>query len=83
MADKLYPGDTPDPAKRNPDLDTSLGVQGADVDEEAGAPEPPAASAPGERKPHHDPEERQEKLLEEGLEETFPASDPVSVKRIT
>ena len=27
--------------------------------------------------------DRQEVLLEEGLEETFPASDPVSVKRIT
>lgn len=31
------------------------------------------------------PEERdhQEDLLDEGVEETFPASDPVSVKRIT
>ncbi len=27
--------------------------------------------------------ERQEELLDEGLEETFPASDPVSAKRIT
>ncbi len=27
--------------------------------------------------------ERQEELLDEGVEETFPASDPVSVKRIT
>jgi hypothetical protein len=26
---------------------------------------------------------RQEALLDEGIEETFPASDPVSVKRIT
>lgn len=26
---------------------------------------------------------RQEDLLDEGVEETFPASDPVSVKRIT
>ncbi|WP_291832460.1 hypothetical protein [Brevundimonas sp.] len=26
---------------------------------------------------------RQEALVDEGLEETFPASDPVSVKRIT
>jgi hypothetical protein len=25
----------------------------------------------------------QEELLDEGVEETFPASDPVSVKRIT
>lgn len=28
-------------------------------------------------------EDRQEALLDEGLEETFPASDPVSAKRIT
>jgi hypothetical protein len=30
-----------------------------------------------------DLEEKQEALLDEGVEETFPASDPVSVKRIT
>jgi len=29
------------------------------------------------------PHERQEDLLDEGIEESFPASDPVSVKRIT
>ncbi|KSB90153.1 hypothetical protein AS593_16515 [Caulobacter vibrioides] len=28
-------------------------------------------------------ESRQEALLDEGLEESFPGSDPVSVKRIT
>jgi hypothetical protein len=28
-------------------------------------------------------ESRQEALLDEGVEETFPASDPVSAKRIT
>ena len=28
-------------------------------------------------------ENRQEALLDEGVEETFPASDPVSAKRIT
>lgn len=28
-------------------------------------------------------EDRQEALIDEGLEESFPASDPVSVKRIT
>ncbi|HEX8232920.1 MAG TPA: hypothetical protein VF559_06220 [Caulobacteraceae bacterium] len=28
-------------------------------------------------------EDRQEALLDEGVEESFPASDPVSVKRIT
>ncbi len=31
----------------------------------------------------HDAEGRQEALVDEGIEETFPASDPVSVKRIT
>ena len=31
----------------------------------------------------HDAEDRQEALVDEGVEETFPASDPVSVKRIT
>ncbi|CAN5566780.1 hypothetical protein BH10PSE5_BH10PSE5_25120 [soil metagenome] len=30
-----------------------------------------------------DAEDRQEALLDEGLEESFPGSDPVSVKRIT
>jgi len=30
-----------------------------------------------------DAEDRQEALLDEGIEETFPASDPVSAKRIT
>ncbi|MBS0295745.1 MAG: hypothetical protein JSR45_05490 [Proteobacteria bacterium] len=28
-------------------------------------------------------EDRQEALIDEGVEETFPASDPISVKRIT
>jgi hypothetical protein len=31
----------------------------------------------------HIPKAHQEELLDEGVEETFPASDPVSVKRIT
>ena len=30
-----------------------------------------------------DKTEHQEELLDEGIEESFPASDPVSVKRIT
>ena len=34
-------------------------------------------------KDREDPKDRQEELLDEGVEETFPASDPVSVKRIT
>ena len=32
---------------------------------------------------HENAEGRQEALLDEGVEETFPASDPVSAKRIT
>ena len=35
------------------------------------------------REAARDSEDRQEALLDEGLEETFPASDPVSAKRIT
>ena len=31
----------------------------------------------------HEAEDRQEALLDEGLEESFPGSDPVSVRRIT
>jgi hypothetical protein len=42
-----------------------------------------AASAPGECKPGEDLRERQEKLVDEAVEETFPASDPISPKRIT
>jgi hypothetical protein len=35
------------------------------------------------RENERDTEDRQEALVDEGVEETFPASDPVSVKRIT
>ena len=35
------------------------------------------------REHERESEDRQEALLDEGVEETFPASDPVSVKRIT
>jgi hypothetical protein len=42
-----------------------------------------AASAPGQRKPGDNLEERQDQLLDEAVEETFPASDPISPKRIT
>ena len=36
-----------------------------------------------EAAPDDDRADRQEDLLDEGVEETFPASDPVSVKHIT
>lgn len=35
------------------------------------------------REKEREAEDRQEALVDEGVEETFPASDPVSVKRIT
>lgn len=32
---------------------------------------------------HENAEDRQEALIDEGVEETFPASDPVSAKKIS
>ena len=37
-----------------------------------------AAAAPGDAKPGEDPKAREEELLDEAIEETFPASDPIS-----
>lgn len=42
-----------------------------------------AEAAPGQRLEGCDMEERQDQLLDEAVEETFPASDPISPKRIT
>ncbi|WP_298961854.1 hypothetical protein [uncultured Methylobacterium sp.] len=42
-----------------------------------------AASAPGQMKSGDDLGERQDQLLDQAVEETFPASDPLSPKRIT
>ena len=42
-----------------------------------------ADAAPGDRKPGEDLKSRQDQLLDEAVEETFPASDPISPKRIT
>jgi hypothetical protein len=42
-----------------------------------------AAAAPGERVPGEDLKQRQEQLVDQAVEETFPASDPISPKRIT
>ncbi len=41
-----------------------------------------AAAAPGELMPGADLRARQEALLDEAIQETFPASDPVAVMRI-
>jgi hypothetical protein len=45
----------------------------------ATGPTDPVARDPN---PHH-PGKRQEDLVDEAIEETFPASDPISPKRIT
>ncbi|WP_245524428.1 hypothetical protein [Methylobacterium nonmethylotrophicum] len=42
-----------------------------------------AASAPGRRRPGDNLAERQDRLLDEAIEETFPASDPISPHQIT
>ena len=42
-----------------------------------------AEAAPGDRVPDEDLKRRQDRLLDEAIEETFPASDPISPKRIT
>src|SRR5215212_9421262 len=42
-----------------------------------------AASAPGDRVPGEDLKQRQDQLVDQVVEETFPASDPISPKRIT
>ena len=40
----------------------------------------PDALSPEDKEAHH---RRRDELLDEGVEETFPASDPVAVKHIT
>jgi hypothetical protein len=42
-----------------------------------------AASAPGDRVPGEDLKQRQDQLVDQAVEETFPASDPISPKHIT
>ena len=54
--------------------DNHTGVSNADL---------AAASAPGDRVPGEDLNKRQDQLLDEAIEETFPGSDPISPKRIT
>jgi len=56
------------------------GQKGADLPPgEAKAFDPEAERSASEQRTH----ERQDELLDQGVEETFPASDPVSVKHIT
>ncbi|WP_336489466.1 hypothetical protein [Methylobacterium nigriterrae] len=42
-----------------------------------------AEAAPGPYVPGENLEKRQDQLLDEAVEETFPASDPIAPKRIT
>ena len=46
-------------------------------------PDLAAEDAPGDRVPGEDLNQRQEKLIDEAIEETYPASDPIAPKRIT
>lgn len=46
-------------------------------------PDMAADSAPGDRKKGEDLDKRQDQLLDEAVEETFPASDPIAPKHIT
>ena len=46
-------------------------------------PDRAAERAPGDRVPGEDLARRQERLVDEAIEETFPASDPIAPKRIT
>lgn len=63
----------PDPNKLKPDR-TSPPQSQADR---------AAEDAPGDLRPGDDLSERQEKLIDEAVQETFPASDPIAPKRIT
>ena len=42
-----------------------------------------ADAAPGDVRPGEDMRERQEQLLDEAVQETYPASDPISPKRVS
>ena len=60
------------------------------VDKEIDAPHARRVEPKGDDEKHDhladkeaEAEDRQEALVDEGIEETFPASDPVSAKRIT
>lgn len=64
---------TPPPAREDCDPDTPHAKRAA-----------PEHGKPDQlRERERGSEGRQEALVDEGLEETFPASDPVSAKRIT
>jgi hypothetical protein len=66
--------DNPKDLRTSPIQRSSAGQVNADL---------AAEHAPGDRKPGEDMAARQEQLLDEAVEETFPASDPISVAQIT
>lgn len=67
--------DTPSKTRAQEDCDPDT-PHARKVEREYGKPD---QLKPEDRKA----EDRQQALVDEGIEETFPASDPVSVKRIT
>ena len=63
-------------------IDRVLTEGGVRADDDLASADAPGDIDPDSLHPRH-PVRRQSELLDEGVEETFPASDPVSVKRIT
>ena len=62
----------------------TLGYEASrDEDEDEDEDDETPATGPSADDVDDESDARQEELLDEGVEETFPASDPVSVKRIT
>lgn len=70
------PGDAPAPVPRKEDVPTPP----AEVGEETPNPLPDREKAPEKAKDETPGRRHTEALLDEGLEETFPASDPVSIQ---
>ena len=67
-----------DADQRDDDRVLTQGGETPDADKAADALDPNGADDAED-----DPKSREDQLLDEGLEETFPASDPVSAKHIT
>jgi hypothetical protein len=76
-ADKYESRNVSDDDLRNLGYQADAGRQSPDERKEKPGSGASADDVPDEAHPHQD------ELLDEGVEETFPASDPVSVKRIT
>ena len=72
-----------DPDDEDADEYESPELSDEDLKELGYKDDPPPASGATPEDVADESHPRQEELLDEGIEETFPASDPVSVKRIT